>query len=71
MAKKMFNKSVVKKCGHCIYADSILSSKKVLCLKHGPMDYDDLCRKYEYNPLLREPEVPLKREGFKSEDFSL
>ena len=71
MAKNMFNKSVTKKCGHCIYADSITSDRKVLCLKRGPMDYDDLCRKYEYNPLLREPELPIKRESFTKEDFSL
>ncbi len=71
MAKKMFNKNVIKKCGHCIYADSITSNKKVLCLKKGPMDYDDVCRKYEYNPLLREPDVMIKKQGFTKEDFSL
>ncbi len=71
MLKKMFNKNIAKKCGHCLYADSITSDKKVLCIKKGPMDYEDVCRKYEYNPLLREPEIPIKRDSFKKEDFSL
>lgn len=71
MSKKMFDKNIPKKCGYCFFADTAISSGKVLCLKKGPVDFEDCCRKYKYNPLLREPLKMQPQKDFKEEDFIL
>ena len=71
MSKKLFNKDIPKKCAYCIFAETELSDFKILCSKKGPINHDDYCGKYKYNPLLRVPSKKIKGPAFKAEDFSL
>ncbi len=66
--KKMFDKTLPKKCEYCLFA-SPLGEGDLLCKKRGIVRLDDLCRKYKYDPLKREPKKQLISDNYSPEDF--
>lgn len=69
--KKMFSNEIPKKCEYCINASPIGRDKEMVCLKRGIVNADDLCRKYKYDPLKREPKKQLISDNYSPEDFKL
>ncbi len=69
--KKMFNKDIQKKCEYCIHASPLGKNSEMVCLKRGIVNSDDLCRKYKYDPLKREPKKQLISDNYSPEDFVL
>ena len=71
MNKKLFNKSVVKKCDVCKYSTLSEDGESVLCVKKGILDRDDICRKFVYDPLKREPQKKAKLPEYSAAEFKL
>ena len=46
-----------KRCEYCAWADKTAGGD-MLCYYHGPVDKDNSCRKYKYDPFKRVPERP-------------
>lgn len=71
MKQKLFNsKNYVAKCGTCKFSRTT-EDGAVLCDKKGAVAFDDSCRKYQYDPLRRNPEKPMIHADFSPEDFQL
>ena len=69
--KKMFDKTLPKKCEYCVFASPIGDDRDMVCKKRGIVLRDDLCRKYKYDPLKREPKKQLISNNYSPEDFML
>ncbi len=71
MNKRMFNKNIAKQCRFCRHARASTLSGGLLCIKRGPVEPDDACGGYSYDPLKRKPLRPVQKKEFKAEDFLL
>ncbi len=71
MKMRMFDKTVIKKCEYCLSATPIGNDGEMICLKRGIVNSDDLCRKYKYDPLKREPKKQKIADNYSAEDFKL
>ncbi len=50
----LFDKDQPKICAYCFYGQDY-GSDGILCSKKGPVDPEDHCSKYVYDPLRRKP----------------
>ena len=68
----MFNRNITPDCEYCRFGN-ILDDKHVICLKRGIIGSDTACRRFQYDPLKRKPEIPVKfsADGFSEDDFVL
>lgn len=67
--KKMFNKDLPKKCEYCLNATPLGSNNEMVCKIRGIVNSDDLCRRYKYDPLKREPKKQIISSDYSPEDF--
>ncbi len=58
---------ITKCCALCEIGRLSPDRSTVLCIKNGVMAKDDVCRKFRYDPLKREPSLPKKQKFDKSE----
>ena len=65
--KMIFSKNIKKACLYCAHGKDY-SGDRVLCEKRGPVAVDFKCRKFEYDPLRRQPAAPVKPKLNVSED---
>lgn len=67
---KLFGANIPQNCIYCLHNSG--KDQDTVCSVAQTMK-DGKCKKYTYNPLMREPrkQAGLKREQYKSEDFSL
>ena len=70
MSSKIFNVKANKKCCNCSHSRQI-SDSVLICKKRGVINKDDRCRAFKYDPLKREPTLPLDSPKFSKEDFCL
>ena len=68
----LFRKNVEPSCSYCAHGASI-DEVTVICVKKGIVKSWDKCRRFEYDPLKREPEAPSKplTSGLSEEDFEI
>lgn len=68
----LFRKDVEPCCAYCVHG-SYIDDESVICVKKGVMKSWGKCRRFEYDPLKRQPEAPSKplTKGFKEEDFEI
>lgn len=69
--KKMFDKTIIKKCGHCLFGTNLGDDGEIICKKRGIVNKNDLCRKYKYDPLKREPQKQIISDNYSPEDFKI
>lgn len=69
--KKMFNKDLTKKCAHCSHSTPLANSNEMACKIKGIVGLDDLCRKYQYDPLKRVPKPQKLEENYLPDNFTL
>ena len=69
--KKMFDKTIIKKCGHCLFGTDLGDDGEIICKKRGIVNKNDLCRKYKYDPLKREPQKQIISDNYSPEDFKI
>ncbi len=53
----LFDKEIRKICAYCANGEDFLT-EQVLCSIHGPVGEHHHCRKFEYDPLRRNPPLP-------------
>ncbi len=61
---------ITKCCALCEIGRPSPDGGSVLCTKNGVMARTDICRKFRYDPLKRDPELP-KKQKFEQSDFDL
>ncbi len=61
---------ITKSCALCEIGRISPDGKSVLCTKNGIMAKSDVCKKFRYDPLKREPQLP-KKQKFEQKDFDL
>lgn len=68
----LFRKDVEPCCAYCIHS-AYVDDESIICVKKGIMKSWGKCRRFEYDPLKRQPEAPSKpmTKGFKEEDFEI
>ncbi len=68
----IFSKYIDPCCSYC-KSGSRISPTEVMCLRRGIVDAGGFCKKFDYDPLKREPVLPvgLKKSGYSPEDFEL
>lgn len=71
MNKKLFDKTLPKKCEYCAHSFPLGDEGEMVCRKKGMVNIDDYCRKYKYDPLKREPRRQLISDNYSPEDFAL
>ena len=71
MSKKLLGSEIEPKCEYCLHAVIAADGVTVLCEKKGITDFDDSCKKFEYDPLKRTPRRQPKLPTFFDEDFKL
>ena len=69
--KKMFDKTIIKKCGHCLFGTDLGDDGEIICKKRGIVNKNDLCRKYKYDPLKREPQKQIISDNYSPDDFKI
>ncbi len=71
MAKSVLNKKIPKSCDYCFYGRKSSAFDVILCKYKGPVTKENRCRKFEYDPLKRVPNLAAEMPKFTKEDFSL
>lgn len=72
MNNKLLNKkSIPPACEYCAHGTKAPDGKTILCAKKGVMRYNSSCRKYVYDPLKRQPKLPMELPQFDASDFEL
>ena len=68
----LFNKKIEPSCSYCKYGKRV-GNEEVACLKKGVVSAGASCRRFKYDPLLREPSAPIliKTNAFSEDDFKL
>lgn len=68
----LFSKYIDPCCSYC-KKGSRISPTEVMCLRRGIVDSAGFCRKFEYDPLKREPVLPSKliNSEYSPEDFKI
>ncbi len=61
---------ITPSCALCEIGRLSPDGSKVLCTNCGVMDKTDVCRKFRYDPLKREPTLP-KKQKFEQSEFDL
>ncbi len=68
----LFRKDIEPCCSYCVHS-SPADEDSLICVKKGVVKLWGKCRRFEYDPLKREPEVsskPLTR-GLSEDDFEI
>ena len=71
MAFKLFGKKIDPQCEYCAKGKLTSDKTMVLCAHHGIMQKYHHCRKFEYNPLLREPKIAPLLPQFSKDEFEI
>ncbi|MBQ4339158.1 MAG: hypothetical protein IJC37_07025 [Clostridia bacterium] len=72
MKKKLFNaKEHPASCVYCQYGRLSPGGVSVLCVRKGIVKPDGKCRKFIYDPLKREPQVPPELPKADAADFEI
>ncbi|MDD6188528.1 MAG: hypothetical protein PUB32_02990 [Clostridiales bacterium] len=68
----LFRKNVEPCCSYCAHSSPI-DEETVICVKKGVVKSWGKCRRFEYDPLKREPETPSKpvTSGLSEDDFKI
>ncbi|MBR7081437.1 MAG: hypothetical protein IKI49_01830 [Oscillospiraceae bacterium] len=68
----LFSKKIEPSCSYCRLGRRI-SDEEVACIKKGVVSSGASCRRFKYDPLLREPSEPalIKSGEFSPDDFTL
>ena len=68
----LFNKKIEPSCSYCKFGKRV-STEEVACIKKGVVSSGASCRRFKYDPLLREPSAPvlIKNGCFSEDDFKL
>ncbi len=61
---------ITKQCSLCEVGRPSPDGRSVLCIKHGVMPLESVCRSFCYDPLKREPKLP-PRQQFDKAEFEL
>ena len=67
--KKLFGNNIPPQCEYCRYSTKNNSGK--LSCPYGAGTLEDTCKRYEYNPLKREPRSVQTLPKFTADDFKL
>ena len=67
--KKLFGNNIPPRCEYCRYVTKNSSGK--LSCPYGAGTLEDTCKRYEYNPLKREPQSLPTLPKFTADDFKL
>ena len=71
MAFKIFGKSIEPACEYCSHGKPSADRTMIMCLKKGVMNKYDRCKKFSYDPLLREPKVTRELPKYTEDDFKI
>ena len=71
MSKSVYNKNIEPKCELCVHAVTAADGSAILCPKKGIREFNDVCRRFRYDPLKRIPARPAERVTFSDLDFKL
>ena len=72
MKSKLLNKKdIAPACEYCAYGNMTADKKSVLCAKKGVMRCNSSCKKFIYDPLKRQPKLPMELPKFDASDFEL
>lgn len=53
----LFSRNIAPSCSYCLHGSSI-GNGEVACTKRGIVSVAGYCRRFQYDPLKREPEMP-------------
>lgn len=70
-AKHLFGENIEPKCQYCFLSGPAKEKGMMMCQKHGLVEEDYCCGRYEYDPLRRVPKRQPKLPTYKPEDFEL
>ena len=72
MNSKLLNKKqIAPACEYCAHGTVSPDEKSVLCPKKGIMRRTSSCRKFVYDPLKRQPKLPMELPEFDASEFEL
>ena len=71
MKRQLIGKGIEPKCAYCLYGTAAADGDTVLCVKKGVSGQDASCRRFQYDPLKREPQQAPAPQQFSADDFSL
>lgn len=68
----LFRKKIEPSCAYCVHGAPV-DDVSVICVKKGIVKSWGKCRRFEYDPLKREPEAPSKpfTGGLNEKDFEI
>ncbi len=69
--KFLLNSKIPPKCGYCLRGKPTRDGSMVLCEKRGIVPPHFKCRKFRYDPLLREPKGVPEMPHFDPSDFKI
>ncbi|GEM_PF-33661 len=68
MKKQLFGNSIVPSCVYCEH--SVMEGNAQICTVHKTLK-NGKCRKFKYNPIMREPKGMAPLKSYSKEDFAL
>ncbi|MBQ4039559.1 MAG: hypothetical protein IJC91_00365 [Oscillospiraceae bacterium] len=72
MKSKLLNKKqIAPACEYCSFGTVSPDEQSVLCPKKGIMRRTSSCRKFVYDPLKRQPKLPVELPEFDASEFEL
>ena len=72
MKQDLFNKELEPKCEYCLNGTLAPTGTEYLCIVKGIVKPDYACKKFEYDPLKRQPRREIKLGGdYSASDFKL
>ena len=70
MTKALFDSHIIPSCRYCTYGMASSDEQTILCPKKGVVTCEYACRRFQYDPLKRKPQKPI-RQTFQKEDFTI
>lgn len=71
MSKALFGKHINPACEYCANGRLTTDQSMVLCSRKGVVEKHHKCRKFQYDPLLRKPQVLPNLPQYQQSDFSI
>ena len=72
MATMLFGNRIAPACRYCAYVRRKSTQEDtLLCAKKGEVSGENHCARFRYDPLKREPKIPLSFQQYDEEEFSL
>lgn len=69
--KLLLNKKIQPKCEYCQRGSRTKDGTMILCVKKGIVALHYKCRKFKYDPLLRDPQSRPELPKFDPSDFEI